>query len=182
MSDRPSTLDEYRTPRVPVVGILVLVVLSFVTVIGIVIAFDTETEPFIPPGYYGEAILLSEAAAADLRTIASAAVLERCLNGDGDSCTEQAGNARSAADRVAALKTDLQALSPPSRAAAWHARYAAALAELGAALAAQTDAIDVRDAQAFNAAVDRTRAAAAAEIALNDEFNIAFTDIFRSDD
>ena len=181
MSQHPSTLDEYRTSRVPIVGILILVVLSFIAAIGIVIAFDTETDPFIPPGYYGAATLLSEAAAADLGTIAPATVLERCLTGDGDACTEQATNARTAAARVALLQTDFQALNPPSRAADWHARYEAALAQLGAALTAQADAIDARDAEAFNAAVDQTRTAADAEIALNDEFNTTFADVFRSD-
>ncbi len=169
----------YRTPRLPILGIVVLLVVAFVAAIAIVVAISGEAEPFVPAGDFGEVTVLSSEAAEELAELAPAAVLERCLDGDGDACLQQQENARAAQGRMRELAFALEELEPPARAQEWHAEYIDAIRELSGALGAQASAIEGRDLAAFESAVERTREAVAAEVALNDRFNVEFADAFR---
>jgi hypothetical protein len=163
-----------RPYRLPFVGLAVMFVVALIAAVGIVLALNGDSGFTPPAGYFGDVLVLSEAAAEDLGRLAPSTVLAGCLSGDSASCDEQRVNATAAVGRLRDLRAELEALTTPVRASEWQVLYEQALIDLELALGDQVAAIDGRDLVVFEEAVERTRAAVDEEIALTGRFNEEF--------
>ena len=159
-------------PVVPMAMVAMVGAVSF----GVVAALLADNPRTAPPGYFGTVARLSEEATADLSRLAPASVLAGCQAGGTSSCRAQEVNAEAAAERLGTLANAIGASTPPFRAAVWHAAYLDALSELRVSWLAQAEALAAGNADAFDAAVARTRAAGRGGESLIEQFNQDFED------
>ena len=178
MADSPDSEAEGGRPSrflfSPVVLMAMVAMVGAIS-FGVVAALLADN-PRTEPGYFGTVARLSEEATADLAELAPESVLAGCQAGETSSCRAQEVNAAAAAERLGTLANAIGASTPPFRAVVWHAAYLDALSELRASWLAQAEALAARDADAFDAAVARTRAAVRGEESLVEQFNEDFAD------
>ena len=173
----PAADDAYRTPRMNLVAIGLLALVSLAAALGILVAFTGgDGAPAFPPGYFGEVARISQEAESEIGRAAPAPDLRAaCLNDDaGGACATYGSAADAVAIRVGRLIGRFEALRPPSPARAWHDEYRNALLDLHEGFRAQAEAITARDLPAFRRALATGDEAVAREIALSERFNVDF--------
>ena len=180
-TDSPDSAAEVEGGRPGRVLFSPVVLMAMVAMIGavsfgVVAALLADNPRTAPPGYFGTVATLSGEASADLSRLAPESVLAGCQAEETSSCRAQEVNAEAAAARLGTLANAIGASTPPFRAVVWHAAYLDALSELRGSWLAQAEALAARDADAFDAAVARTRAAVRGEESLIEQFNQDFAD------
>jgi hypothetical protein len=112
----------------------------------------------------------------DLAQLAPAEVERNCVAGDDTACALHSVNATAVADRIDVLFEALAALPLSREARGWVTDYGDALAALRAGWRAQTVALRMSDAAAFDAALVATTEARALEQRLIQQFERDYAD------